>query len=230
MFIPLKDRKGKLPYRRAQRCRFLAYSYTTILVPTYIVTPWFDNGTYGGSHISKDVIFDESCVFDKYIDNSPTDGEFAALPHRTENLHPEPVAVVKNVKYAEYEQHNTDVLPTPAGLPVAESIGVLPSPPLHVYDPQEYKDVQADKPDTPKDPFPLVVTDTSEYVQEVDEFGTTIYWNTITEEHSTVPVVDITVLNYHQFMDMFLMTIASLWLLLLWLLCKPSGTLPYGKN
>ena len=43
----------------------------------------------------------------------------------------------------------TDVLPTPAGLPVAESIGVLPSPPIHMYDPQEYKDLQADKPDTP---------------------------------------------------------------------------------
>ena len=58
-----------------------------------------------------------------------------------------PVAVVKKVKFAEYEQHNTDVLPTPAELPVAESIGVLPSPPLHMYDPQEYKDLQADKPD-----------------------------------------------------------------------------------
>ena len=49
----------------------------------------------------------------------------------------------------------------------------------------------------------------SEYVQEIDEYGTPIYWNTITEEHSTVPVVDITVLNYHQFMAMFLMAIAS---------------------
>ena len=209
MFIPLKDRKGKLPYRRALRCRFLAYSYTTTLVPTYIVTPWFDNGTYGGSRISKDIIFDESCVFVKYIDNSPTDEEFAALPHRIENLHPEPAAVVKKVKFAEYEQYNTDVLPTPAGLPVAESIGILPSPPLHINDPQEYKDIQADKPDTHKEHFPLVVSDTSEYVQEVDEYGTPIYRNTITGEHSTVPVVDITVLNYHQFMATFLMAIAS---------------------
>ena len=118
----------------------------------------------------------------------------------------EPVAVVKKVKFAEYEQHNTDVLPTPAGLPVAESIGVLPSPRLHMYDPQEYKDIQADKPETPKEPFPLVVLDTSEYVQEVDEYGTPIYWNTITEEHSTVPVVDITVLNYHHFMAIFLIS------------------------
>ena len=53
------------------------------------------------------------------------------------------------------------------------------------------------------------MSDTSEYVQEVDEYDTPIYWNTITEEHSTVPVVDIKVLNYHQFMAMFLMAIAS---------------------
>ena len=33
MFIPLSELKGKLPARRAQRCRFLAYLYTTILVP-----------------------------------------------------------------------------------------------------------------------------------------------------------------------------------------------------
>ena len=137
------------------------------------------------------------------------------IPLRMKNLqhflieHPEPVAVVKKVKFVEYEQHNTDVLPTPAGLPVVESIGVLPSPPLHMYDPQKYKDLQADKPDTPKEPFPLVVSDTSEYVQEVDEYGSPIYWNTITEEHSIVPVVHITVLNYHQFVAMFLIAIAS---------------------
>ena len=78
---------------------------------------------------------------------------------------------MKKVKFAAFEQHHTDVLPTPAGLPVAESIGVLHSPPLHMYDPQEYKDLQADKPDTPKEPFPLVVSDSSEYIQEVDEYG-----------------------------------------------------------
>ena len=54
----------------------------------------------------------------------------------------------------------------------------------------------------------LSVSISSEYIQEVDEYGIPIYWNTITEEHSTVPVIDITVLNYHQFM-VFLMAIAS---------------------
>ena len=59
IFIPLKDRVGKLPYKRAQRCKFLAYSYTTILVPTYMVLIVNDNGTYGNTRVSKDVIFDE---------------------------------------------------------------------------------------------------------------------------------------------------------------------------
>ena len=52
-----------------------------MLVPTYIVLFVNDNGTYSNVRVSKDVIFDESVVFDKYIDNSPTDEEFAALPH-----------------------------------------------------------------------------------------------------------------------------------------------------
>ena len=86
MFIPLKDRIEKLPYKRAQRCKFLAYSCTTILVPTYMVLIVNDNGTYGNTRISKDVIFDLSVVFDKFIDNLPTDEEFAALPHIIENM------------------------------------------------------------------------------------------------------------------------------------------------
>ena len=86
IFIPLKDRIGKLPYKRAQRCKFLAYSYTTILVPTCIVLIFNDNRTYGNTRISKDIIFDETVIFDKYIDNSPTDEEFAALRHIIENL------------------------------------------------------------------------------------------------------------------------------------------------
>ena len=45
MHIPLKDRTSKLPARRAQRCRFLAYSYTTILVSTYVVIILHDNNT-----------------------------------------------------------------------------------------------------------------------------------------------------------------------------------------
>ena len=86
MFIPLKDRVGKLPYKGAQRCKFLAYSYTTILVPTYIVLIVNDNGTCRNTRISIDIIFYESAIFDKYIDNPPTDEDFAALPHAIKNM------------------------------------------------------------------------------------------------------------------------------------------------
>ena len=79
MFIPLKDRDSKLPARRAHRCRFLAYLYTTLHVPTCVVIIVLDNGTYGLQRVSEDIIFDESCVYGKYIDNSPSDAEFAAL-------------------------------------------------------------------------------------------------------------------------------------------------------
>ena len=73
MFIPLEDRTGKLSYKRAQRCEFLAYSYITILVPAYIALVVSDNGACDKTRISKDVIFHDSVVFYKFIDNSPTD-------------------------------------------------------------------------------------------------------------------------------------------------------------
>ena len=79
LFIPLKDRDSNRPARRAHRCRFIAYSYTTLLAPTYVVIIVHDNGSYGPQRVSIDIIFDESCVFDKYIDKSPSDAEFAAL-------------------------------------------------------------------------------------------------------------------------------------------------------
>ena len=60
MFVPLHERKNKLPSRWAQRCRFLAYSYTTLPVPTYVIISANDSGTYGTVRSSKDVTFDVS--------------------------------------------------------------------------------------------------------------------------------------------------------------------------
>ena len=91
MHIPLKDKTSKLPARRAQRCRFLAYSYTTILVLTSVVIILHDNNTYGGTRVSKDIIFDESCVFDKYIDNYRKNSKM------TEGSRPSPKSAMKDV-------------------------------------------------------------------------------------------------------------------------------------
>ena len=49
--------------------------------------------------MSKDIIFDESCVFDKYIDNSPTDEEFAALHLPIEDITPRVLAPNEPVSF-----------------------------------------------------------------------------------------------------------------------------------
>ena len=136
MHIPLKDRTSKLPTRRAQRYRFLAYSYTTTLVPTYVVIVVHDNNTYGGTRVSKDIIFYESSVFHKYIDNSPADAEFGKPAHRrhhTKSTCPSR-AIEMNapliVDLAQVEQ-------APPGIPNSP-------PPLELYEPGEYLDLIAD--------------------------------------------------------------------------------------
>ena len=62
-------------------------------------------GTYGNTRVSKDISFDESVVFDKYIDNSPTDEEFAALPVIIENEHKEPHEKVKIIWFGDKDRH-----------------------------------------------------------------------------------------------------------------------------
>ena len=59
------------------------------------------------------------------------------------------------------------------------------------------------------DPLPIVLTDTSEYEPGVDEYGMPVYWSKITEEHSTVPILDIGTFNYHEFMARCMMTVTS---------------------
>ena len=138
MHIPLKDRTSKLPAHRAQRCRFLAHSYTTILVPTYVVI------------ILHDIIFDESCVFDKYIEKSPTDEQFAALHLPIEDITSripapnEPVSfmdtpLIEDLAYAEQ---------APPSIPNSP-------PPLELYELGEYLDLIADLPSQEELPAPL---------------------------------------------------------------------------
>ena len=133
MHIPLKERTSKLSARRAQKCRFLAYSYTTILVPTYVVTISHDNNTYGGISVSKDMIFDKSCVFYKYIDNSPTDAEFAPLNLLIKDITPRVLAPNEPMSFMD----------TPPNGDLAHAEQVPPSipnspPPLELYEPGEY--------------------------------------------------------------------------------------------
>ena len=194
MFIPLSERSSKLPARRAQRCRFLAYSYTTILVPTYVVVPVLDNGTYGGVRVSKDIIFDESCIYDPLIDNSPSDKDFAALPDiiwditPPRTLDPEPFSFI------------------PASTPSASSSR---PPPLRLHSPSEYHDIDPEQLQPASEPFPLILSDTSEWVQQIDEYGIPVYWSKLTQDFSTAPIIHIDKLNYHIMMGMSYMELPS---------------------
>ena len=49
----------------------------------------------------------------------------------------------------------------------------------------------------------------TEYEPGVDEYGMPVYWSKITKEHSVVPVLDIGVINYHEFMARCMMTVTS---------------------
>ena len=66
----------------------------------------------------------------------------------------------------------------------------------------------ADLPDIDPQPFPLVVADPSEYVEQINQYGHVQYWNTVTGECSNVPVKTITSIHFGIFMSMFLMSSA----------------------
>ena len=49
---------------------------------------------------------------------------------------------------------------------------VIPiAPPLRLYEPEVYSDMVADLPDPEPQPFPLVVADPSEYVEQINQYG-----------------------------------------------------------
>ena len=191
MFIPLSERKGKLPARRAQRCRFLAYFYTTILVPTYVVISVHDNGTYGTIRRSKDVIFDESCVYDPEVDNSPSEEAFAAL--------------IEDV--TEYAPDLTHLEPV-SFLPTHDPVYTAP-PVVEQFDPGEYQEYAEYDIDPNPEPFPLIVADTEEFDLKINEYGVPIYWSKITGDASPTPVHSIARLNYHVFLSLFLMSVST---------------------
>ena len=73
--------------------------------------------------VSKDIIFDESCVFDEYIDNSPSNAEFAALALPIEDITPVPPVPDIPVSFEYLPVLN---VPPPV-IPIA--------PPLRLYEP-----------------------------------------------------------------------------------------------
>ena len=151
-------------------------------------------------------------VFERFIDNSPTDEEFAALPNIIENMKDGLHEKVKiRIRYTDKDGNEQELVPESLFVEILdiEPIGRNISPPLEVHNPQEYKDKHPDNEENIVDPLPIVITDTSEYEPGVDEYGMPVYWSKITEEYSVVPVLDIGTFNYHEFMARCMMTVTS---------------------
>ena len=132
--------------------------------------------------------------------NSPTDKEFAALPHIIENMNDGFHEKVKiRIRYMDKDGNVQEHVlePPPIGILDIEPIERNISPLLEMYDPKAYRDTHPDNEDSIVDPFPIVRKDTSEYEPGVDEYGMPVYWSKITKEHSVVPVLDIGAFNYH---------------------------------
>ena len=62
VYIPLKNRPGKIASPRAYKAHFVGYNFTSIIFPNYLVIEILGKG-YGIVRSSKDVIFDSSVNF-----------------------------------------------------------------------------------------------------------------------------------------------------------------------
>ena len=102
----------------------------TLYIGTNIVVYAYDNNTYGQTRTSKDVIFDESCIYDINNDNSPSDERFELLFNKNDN------------KIILPENNITENIN-----PIQEII--------QLYDPLEYKVLELGE--SPIGKFPLIV-------------------------------------------------------------------------
>ena len=123
-------------------------------------------------------------VFNKYIDKSPTDEEFAALPNIIENVNDGLHEKVKITRYVDDNAHEQVYIPES---PPAETLDIEPirkniSPPLELYTPQDYQDAHPDNEANIADPLPIVLTIMSEYEPGVGEYGMPVYWSKITKK------------------------------------------------
>ena len=196
MFIPLKDRERKLPAPRAQLCRFLSYSFTTIMVPTYNVIVVHDRGTYGRVRTSKDITFDETYQFEDYPDNYIEDD--------TTNSSTLPI------------QDISDVLapPTISARIIGPTIIHPPSPDLptqpllefedDIYLPNEYWQRQIREENQQTTEQPLYVADTSEFEERINQHGNVQYWNSVIQEWIYPEIRDVTNQPYSVIMSMYL--------------------------
>ena len=119
VYIPLKNRAGKLNSPRAYKAHFVGYNFSTIMFPNYLVVEVCKNGSYGDIRSSKDVIFDASINF-RDTTAFPSDKEFHPTSPVVPVSDPSPVLPMTP------PPHQNSALPVPV-LPPEQVPDVIPS-------------------------------------------------------------------------------------------------------
>ena len=154
-------------------------------MPIYNVIIINDNNTYGQTQTSKDITFDESCIFDINNDNSPSDERFGKqcdiIINGNDNISilPEINKVQKNI------------------IPILERI--------RVYDPHEYKAQELGESHIEK--FPLRLVD-EDFRNAVDEYGFPVYWHKVTGDIEEAEVMHISQVNHSIMMAQYIMQVS----------------------
>ena len=184
MFIPLKDRTGKLPAKRAQRCRFLCYAYTTLLYNNYMVVPVLKKGAYGTVRTSKDVIFDETYLVNDSDDNFVYSHD-RGIPLVDVTSSPALVSATTDASQVSNVQH---ISPT---LQLADYT-------VPTYWTEQPEDIEPTA-------IPLMyIADPTEFRPRMNLFGHSQNWNSVTSEWITPTVQDVTQIPYQTIMNLYM--------------------------
>ena len=152
--------------------------------------------------MSSDIIFGESYVFGKYIDNSPTDAEFAAINLHIEDITPRVLAPDEPVLFMEATpiEDLAHAKQAPPNIPTSPS-------PLELHEPGEHLNLVANLLFQEELPAPLIIADPSEFQVRVNEFGLGEYWNDVTGDVSNASVMGINQMHFDMIVSMFMVNI-----------------------
>ena len=114
---------------------------------------------------------------------------------------------MKHLQQTEHPADQTHLDPV-SFIPTPD-IGPPVLPIVEYFNPIECQEQGEDDVDPNPTPFKLILANSEEYEQKIDEFGIPIYWNKITGDASPTPVQSIDKLNYHLFFSMFLMSVST---------------------
>ena len=137
-------------------------------------------------------VFDESCVYDPEVDNSPSDESFAAIIEEVTEIIPPDLTHLEPILF----------------LPTHDPIIAAPSV-IEQFNPSDYQEYAEYDIDSNPEPFLLILSDSEEYKLKIHKYGIPIYWNKITGDASPTPVHSMSRLNYHIFVSMFIISVST---------------------